>query len=350
MIATRRLGTQAIRSLLGACGLAIGLQLVAGSALALPREECPTWFPDFRCERQGRYDGFVDPVTMPYLFESPFITTGLQFVGIWHDFPRSSVFQGGQAGVLALQARVAITDRLAFIATRDGFMVLSTDSTLPGTNTRVLDDQTGWMDIAAGFKFALFDMPEHDFIFTPALRFQIPVGQQKVFQGNGSGLIIPSFSFAKGFSEDFAGGYLKDLHVIGSFGSNVPFNSDKNNTNIFYNFHLDYAVWKYLVPFVELNGVHYVNSGNGGTKVKTTVGHITLNAAQGALQTGPFDGFDVANLGSRGIDNRNTVTMAGGIRIPIGRKFSIGVAYEHYIAGNRDIFKQRVTTALSWEL
>lgn len=37
-----------------------------------------TLFPDFNCEgREGREEGTVNPVGMPYLFEDPHITTGL---------------------------------------------------------------------------------------------------------------------------------------------------------------------------------------------------------------------------------------------------------------------------------
>jgi hypothetical protein len=312
--------------------------LCAGAdAAARQPEDCPRWFPDLRCDRTGRYQGFVEPVTLPYLFEDPFITTGLQLVGIWHSFPDSSVFQGGQAGVLALQARVAVTDRLALIATRDGIMFLDPRTELGGAD--VLDDQTGFMDIALGAKYALVELPEHDFILTPALRFQVPVGQQDVLQGNGDGLLIPSFSFAKGFGR---------FHVIGSFGANIPFvDGGENNSNVFWNAHFDYALAEHFVPFVEMNGMNYVDSGDGSTRVSTRLGTLSLDTVQAALGTGRFDGYDVANLGSRGIDGDNTVTLALGARVPIARRWSIGAAWESFLVGERDIFKQRVTLALS---
>ena len=88
------------------------LWVLAWPALAHAEEQCPRWFPDFRCDREGRWEGWVSPVTMPYYFEDPFITTEVQAYGIWHEFPGRSVFQGGDAYVAALQARLAITDRL----------------------------------------------------------------------------------------------------------------------------------------------------------------------------------------------------------------------------------------------
>jgi len=85
-------------------------------------------------------------------------------------------------------------------------------------------------------------------------------------------------------------------------------------------------------------------------------GHPRLRNAQNALVvTGTtterwWDGFDAANLGSAGIAGRNSLTLATGIRFPITPKISLGVAYEFPIAGKKYLFKQRVTTAFSWEL
>ena len=63
---------------------------------------CAGWFPDLRCERQGRFDGFHKPIVAFALFEDPFITTGIyprsrgdfgylfhhldQLPEVWHDW------------------------------------------------------------------------------------------------------------------------------------------------------------------------------------------------------------------------------------------------------------------------
>jgi len=92
--------------------------------LAARANDCSGLLPDFNCEREARPEGHVAPMSMPYLFEDPYITTELNLVGIYHDFPSDSVFDGGEAGVIALQARLALTERLAFIATKDGYTIL----------------------------------------------------------------------------------------------------------------------------------------------------------------------------------------------------------------------------------
>jgi hypothetical protein len=87
--------------------LRVAAATLAPAARALP-PECPLLFPDLRCGRHGRYAGFVPPMMHPYLFEDPFITTGINAVGIWHEFPGDSILDGGDLWAAALQARGAL--------------------------------------------------------------------------------------------------------------------------------------------------------------------------------------------------------------------------------------------------
>ncbi len=161
----------------GATGVAVPL-FAALPAAAHPSDTCPTWLPDFQCEGHGRYEGFVAPMSIPYLFEYPFITTALKFATLRRGFPDESVLEGGGATVLALQARVAIADRLAFVATRDGVAFLS-----PGLP--FLRDEDGIMDIPTGSRGALLDRPGHEFIPAPSLPFEIPSGDPDILQDRG---------------------------------------------------------------------------------------------------------------------------------------------------------------------
>jgi hypothetical protein len=293
-------------------------------------EPCPTWFPDFRCERSGRYDGFVAPVSHPYLFEDPFITTNIQGVGIWHEYPEESAMMGGNAWVAALQARVAITDRLAFIATKDGYIW-----TKPENSALKHDD--GFANIAAGFKYALIDDRENNFILTPRLVIEIPVGQDNVYMGYGDGIAITSLS---------AGYQLFGVNILGDFGFQVPFNRNKQATSMMYHLHLSYPLFKYFVPLVELNGWHYMNSGNGKLKMDVQgAGKISL-VDIGAIG---FDAVDVANLGNKNIAGHDLITMAFGARIPVTDHVSLGAAYEIPVTHRKDIFDKRVTWSVLLE-
>jgi hypothetical protein len=305
---------------------------VASPAAALP-PECPTFFPDFRCERHGRYEGFVAPVSAPYLFEDPFITTGLSAWYVHQSYPGGSIFNGGQLNGVALQARVAITDRLAFIATKDGFVWSNPDLDL-------IDDGQGFVNIAAGFKYALVDLREQNFILTPALRIEAPVGGREVYSGHGDGVLIPSISSAWGIG---------DFHAIGSLGGQVPFDMGDQSTQLFYNLHLDYALFAHFVPLVELNGYHWTGSGNGNLPVRTDAGTLRLDFAEAALGSGGFEGLDLLNLGSPKVSGRNIVTFAAGARIPITRNLSFGAVYEFPITHRKNILKDRVTANLQLE-
>jgi hypothetical protein len=311
--------------------------LVGGIASAKGPDACPKLFPDFRCDRHGRYDGFVMPMIAPFLFEDPFITTNVSIHGIRHESPEDSVFRGGDAWVMAVQARVAITDRLAFVATKDGYVWLDNDHP-------ILDDEQGFFDIGAGFKFAVIDRPEDNFILSLIARLDIPVGDDEVFSGNGDGVFVPSVSTAWGVG---------NFHVIADLGGRIPFDRDKESTSLFYHLHLDYAVLPLFVPFIELAGLHWTDSGDGTMRIDTTLAsplnRVTLNTAQAVLATGSFEGADIVNLGSRNVAGHDLITFAAGIRFPIHEHVSLGAVYEVPITHREDIFNQRVSMNLTFE-
>ena len=308
-------------------------------------------FPDFRCEdRQARPDGAFNPMGMPYLFEDPYITSGLNFVYIYHRTPDTGglgvAFDGGGIHVLALQIRVAVTDKLAFIATKDGLGIQQFGE------DALLENNTGIFDMTMGFKYNLFESKDRNFIVTPAVRYEIPMGSKKQFQNYGSGVFIPSASFRWGL----AGLGLDGANVVGSLGGQVPADGDANSQSMFYNLHLDYgfeldgSIVKYIVPFVEMNGMHYTSGGDGTNTLYLKSGPISLAGAQGALSTGPFEGVDVANLGSPGISGKDVIVIGGGFRVPTTWGISFGVMYEGAVTSRKDIHDQRFTFMATWEL
>lgn len=305
----------------------------ASPASALP-PECPLLFPDFRCGRHGRYEGFVPPMMHPYLFEDPFITTGINAVGIWHEFPKDSILDGGHLWDAALQARVAITDRVALIATKDGWVDFE-----PGLE--LLGNRRGFADLGLGIKVAAIDLPEVPFILTPALRFEITQGSQDVLQGNGDGQIIPSIAAAWGRG---------DFHVIGDVGMDIALDPDANSTFLFYHLHLDYAVHRFLVPFVEIGGFTYVDGGDGSTEVRLRDGsEVPLGLAQALLGEDPEEGYDYANLGSRSMAGHTVVAGSIGVRVPIHQHVILGAAWEMPLSPSSDVLRQRAAMHLTVE-
>ncbi|MFO0689121.1 MAG: hypothetical protein U0900_10450 [Myxococcota bacterium] len=332
----------ALTTALGVMGSAIGAQAA---------EECKGFLPDFGCDREARPAGHVAPMSMPYLFEDPYITTELNLVGIYHNFPSDSVFNGGEAGVLALQGRLALTDRLAFIATKDGYMVNRPDHPW-------LKNENGFMDITAGFKYALIDDRARGLIVTPSLRVEIPVGNRDVFQGDGKGVFIPGISVGWG---------PKNVHLITDIGAQLPVDHNRDSTSVYYNIHLDQAFEvsfipgaDYIVPFIELNGMVWVDSGSGSAKVDlksppAPAQHVSLKAAQNILHAAGvtryrrFEGADVANLGSSGMAGEDLVTFAWGVRVPLRNRISMGFSYERALSQRKDIFEQRATWMIDYQ-
>lgn len=141
----------------------------------------------------GGFSRYVPPITNPLFNETPFITSELKPIYIYHDIPNSFVTDGGDVNVIALQARLAITERLGFIATTDGYSFLDFKSTLP--------DDNGFNDLAAGFKYAFYSDPAEGMIATAGLRYTIPVGSLESggldFNGTGNGYLNPFVTAAK---------------------------------------------------------------------------------------------------------------------------------------------------------
>ena len=287
---------------------------------------------------------------MPYLFEDPYITTGVQFAGIWHQTPSGSVFSGGQLGVVALQARLAITERLALIATKDGLAIFrpdvrlsDIDSSLPKTS--LLKDRESLLNITLGIKYALLDWRQHNFILTPSLRFELPSGDRALFQGQGNGIVIPAFSFGWGL-ENLG---LEKMHAVGGFGAQLPLDTDRNSTSLFYNLQLGYWLTPTLAPFMAVNGMYWTDSGTGQLPIRTAIGKVTLSQAQAALGTGAFEGADMVNLGSAGIAGASLVWLTWGARMLLTEHWSVGAAYDLPVSSREDVFNQRATVMLSYE-
>ncbi len=327
-------GSRSMRSAVAAAG-ALALFLVAATATAEP-PPCSEWFPDFNCERSGRFEGFQKPIVAPYLFEDPFIVTGLYPYYVYHDFPGRSAMQGGDASVAAVQARLAVTDRFSIFANKDGFVWKR-----PGNP--LLDDTQGFLNLAGGIKYAFAQDrdAESPWIVSGILRFEAPTGSTDTYQGYGDGMVLPSIAGAWGHG---------DLHLVGDFGAQVPFDTNQQSTSLFWHVYADYTVAERFQPFVQFSGLHWVESGDGDIPIQLKGGgELSLDTVQQALGTGAFEGADVMNLGSRNVNGLDLVTAALGAHVPITEHVTFSFAYERPISHHKGIFQQRVTTSVALE-
>ena len=80
---------------------------------------------------EGRHWRYVAPLSNPLFNETPYITTELRPIYFHQTIPDDFLTQGGDIDVVAIQARLALTDRLGIIASKDGYADIDFDSVLP---------------------------------------------------------------------------------------------------------------------------------------------------------------------------------------------------------------------------
>ncbi len=248
-------------------------------------------------------DQAISPVANPLFFESPLIENEARPIFLYHNI--SDDFVGGFTRVYALQVRYAITDRLAAIATKDGYIQL---------RSKAAGRADGWADIGAGLKYALVDDKENNFILTPGLKFEAPSGENDVFQGNGSGEFDLFVSAMKGWDK---------FHATASVGGRIPIYFDKETSSLHYSLQLDYYTCQWFIPFAVMNG------------------QTVLSEAR-AL---PFkvEGFDLINFGASNAEGFTQVAVGGGFRSRLCKRADVGFAYEKGISTPKGIFDDRFT-------
>lgn len=254
----------------------------------------------------------ISPVVNPIFFESPLIQSEVRPLFAYHRFDKKLLGVNVDARVYAVQLRYAVSDRLALIATKDGYMDI--DPQVRGAKT-----QHGWNDIAAGFKYAVYQDDEKQFQITPGLTFEAPSGDDEVFQGNGSGEFNIFVSAVKGFDR---------LHFTGNLGVRVPIDMDEETANVRYALMADYYTCQWFIPFATINAVTTITEGNGP-----------------ALKS---EGFDVVNFGSSRAGGETQAAWGVGFRSRLHRNLDLGFAYEQGFTPSNDIFKDRFTVDFLW--
>lgn len=251
------------------------------------------------------FEHFYEPIGQPIYFESPLVNSNVRLLYLHHEFASGSQLQGGHVDVLAAQARLAVTERLAIIATKDGHSWLDAD---------ILPEDNGWNDIAIGAKYAIWVDRENDFVLTPGVRWQWGNGDKEVLQGL-SQEISPFVSFAKGFGK---------FGLMGNATVRIPTDEDKGNTIFQWDLSASYEIVEGIAPMVELHGLHYWTDAE------------TL-----PLKVG---GLDYANIGSSDVAGSSVIWAGVGARFKLTPNVSAGATFEFALTNrNADIMDNRVT-------
>ncbi|MBI5801799.1 MAG: transporter [Verrucomicrobia bacterium] len=256
------------------------------------------------------------PVTNPVFFEEPFIRSEIRPLFMYQHLGKTlpvggagaTVPVGGNVQVYAMEIRWAVTERLAIIATKDGYVNFNPAATLTKAS--------GWADISLGLKYAVIDDRENQFILTPGVELELPTGNRDVFQGNGQGEWDIFLAAAKGWG---------DLTLMGNIGARVPNNMARDTAQLHYSAQLGYHAHRYFVPFVAANGFTVLNAG----------------------QQEPFalgvEGFDLINFGSKAAAGSTQVALGCGFRSKLHEKVELGFAYERSVTNPRGVLDDRFT-------
>ena len=261
---------------------------------------------------------FVDPGRQPTVLRKPVhrdergpgCTCGT-------TFSTGSQLGGGNLNAIALAARVALTDRLAFIGTKHGYTWMSTGIT---------PDGEGWNDLAFGLKYLIFADEASEFALTGGLRWELHHGDWEVLQGGSGGdmELNPFISVAKGWDR---------FHMLGALNYRIPMDSGEGNQVLQWDLHADYEiapdVLPGLFPLLEVHGLHYLTDGDA---LPLSVG-----------------GLDYTNLGSDDVAGKFVMWGDIGFRWEFTPNLSLGAGYGFPITDpSDDIFEQRFTLRLTF--
>lgn len=271
---------------------------------------------------EAGFTHYVSPVSSPLFNETPYITTEARPMWLHQNIPSRFISSGGDIDVVAVQLRVAITDRLGFIATKDGWADIDFDA--------VLESESGAANLAFGLKYAVVAQAETNTLLTVGFKYEAPSGNIRT-QING----VPN----TGISAQGHGDGLIDLFVTGartfgpvglqaSLGTQLALDTGADVSFLHYSAHADYDVLGRFFPLLEING--YTPIDDGG---RTSVG---------------ANGLDLVNLGST--NSSTVVTIAPGFRVRLAEFVDFGAAYEVPMTDDKDLMDWRVTTDFVFHL
>jgi len=301
---------------IAAAAIAVGLVGAGGPACA---EDGPFGLQLDGSFGEGGFERnrYVPAVTHFVLNETPFITTELRPLYAHHNIPSDFVTGGGNVDAVALQGRLAITDRLGLIATTDGYADVDFNN--------VLEDADGFLDIAFGLKYALISAPASGQILTAGLRYTAPTGTLNTgaieLTGQGYGYLNPFVTGAKTWDV---------VQAQGSAGVQIAL-SDDNWSYVHLGGHMNVRLTPQFFPFIEANALIPIDGGDEFPNNTPVLERLT--------------GGDILDIGAP--DPVTVATVAIGARFRMNDNVILGAAIESNVADeSKSVFDYRITTDL----
>ena len=261
------------------------------------------------------FDGFISPVTNPFLFEDPRSLTEVRPIFMYQKIPSNQRdFRGGNVTFFGAQARVALTDRWSLVMHKFGGISVNPGGSSP------FRDETGFAEIWLGPKWTFYRGEENGSLAAAGLQFQLPVGSKGAFQDTGTLSLVPYVSYGTNFLRDFR---LGSFNFLASTGYSFSVNNERSDY-YWLSAHLDFDVGNYhrFYPLVELNW--FLNTANGRS---TPIGS---------------EGRDLINFGGQARGS-GLMTGAFGGRVKLTESAQLGGAFESPFAGRKDLFRYRFT-------
>jgi hypothetical protein len=261
------------------------------------------------------FDGFISPVSNPFLFEDPRSLTELRPLFIYQKVPSSQPdFNGGHITFFGTQGRVAFTDRWSLVFHKFGGIAVNPD------DASRFEDKTGFAEIWLGPKWTFYRGEENCTLAAAGLQFQLPVGSKDAFQDTGTLSIVPYVSYAQNFLRDFS---LGSMNLMASTGYSFSVNNERSDY-YWLSGHLDFDILNRhrFYPLMELNWF--------------------LVTAKGNSRPIGIEGRDLINFGGQA-SGSGLLTGAFGGRVKISENAQAGAAFEFPFAGRKDLFRYRFT-------
>lgn len=295
---------------------------------------------------------FISPVSNPVNFEDPRIESDVRPIFVYHkiddrflDVVRAADLRppGGDAKVVAAQIRIKLGERLALIATKDGYVWADPDHDIDN----VVKSGHGFANIAAGLKYNFFRDVELPALASAGIRYEAPSGEPQGLQGSvfrsKNALGLDLHDRGKGILNLFASGAwaYRDLHLVGYTGPRLALDGVDSS---FYDtsLHVDYKIGSFY-PLFELNWIYVLDGGD------------RLKGLEKAGLEMDEEGFDFFNLGAPSAGGNSVATAAFGARWRILEGLEtfagkggvdLGAVFELPVTSRRDLFDWRVTTDL----
>ncbi len=242
-----------------------------------------------------RLSQMISPAFSPVTFEDPRALSEARLLFVNHSIDDNFVTNGGDVQVYALQLRYALTDKLSIIATKDGYVDFNPKANVP--------KDSGFADIEAGLKYTVLEDKEKGYIASAQLRYLIPTGEKEVFQGQGDGVVHPSFSGAIALCDNTT--------LTAGSGLRIPVNG---NDSSFWD--VD-AQLDYRIPV------------SGDISIYPLVGASLVKVIDSGKRLGIADeGQDFFNFGATESAGENIVTGVGGLRARLASNFDIGGSFQ----------------------